>query len=88
MYRLQNVFLIMQEFFDDAAKSAFSSLQSLGLGSILQTYPDLWNSFHQRDPAPSNLKFAAFNPIPVELWNDVNCRGQAIMARIEFLPQI
>ena len=29
-----------------------------------------------------------FNPIPVELWNDVNRRGRAIMARIEFLPQI
>ena len=28
------------------------------------------------------------NPIPVELWNDVNRRGRAIMARIEFLPQI
>ena len=29
-----------------------------------------------------------FNPIPVELWNDINHQGQAIMARIEFLPQI
>ena len=29
-----------------------------------------------------------FNPIPVELWNDVNRQGRAIMARIEFLPQI
>ena len=29
-----------------------------------------------------------FNPIPVKLWTDVNRRGRAIMARIEFLPQI
>ena len=28
------------------------------------------------------------NPIPVELWNDLNRQGRAIMARIEFLPQI
>ena len=28
------------------------------------------------------------HPIPVELWNDVNRRAWAIMARIGFLPQI
>ena len=26
---------------------------------------------------------SVINPIPVKLWNDVNCQGWAIMARIE-----
>ena len=38
-----------------------------------------------QDPPPGSDRV---NPIPVKLWNDVNRQGRAIMARIEFLPQI
>ena len=31
-------------------------------------------------------KIIKFNPIPIKLLNDVNSRGRAIMARIDFLP--